>query len=100
VVRGSEWPARYCTSSSGTFCSSRSVTVVTRKECGEKWPGNPAALSRRFIIRQMSMPLIAFFVSVFVLRYAVRKRRPSLISAASIYSRRNPSSLTIMAYPS
>src|SRR5512135_2087931 len=89
VVRGSECPARYCTSSSGTFCSRRSVTVVTRNECGEKWPGNPAAFSRRFIMRQMSIAVIAFLVSAFVLRYAVRKRRPSPIWAASIYSRRN-----------
>src|SRR5512135_970859 len=37
----------------------------------------------------MSIPVIPFFVSVFVLRTAVRKRRPSLIWAASIYSRRN-----------
>ena len=38
----------------------------------------------------MSIPVIAFFVSVFVLRYAVRKRRPSVILAASMYSRRIP----------
>ena len=73
----------------GTFCSKRSVTVVTRNECGEKCPGKPALFSRRFIIRQMSIPVIAFLVSVFVLRYAVRKRRPSVIWAASMYSRRN-----------
>ena len=30
------------------------ATVVTRNECGEKWPGNPAPLSRRFIIRALS----------------------------------------------
>jgi hypothetical protein len=30
---------------------------------GENWPGRPAALSRRFIIRQMSMPLIAVVVN-------------------------------------
>ncbi len=29
----------------------------------------------------MSIPVIAFLVSVFVLRFAVRKRRPSVISA-------------------
>ena len=55
---------------SGTFCSSRSVTVATRNEWGENCPGSPAALSRRFIIRQMSMPLIALVVSCFVRRNA------------------------------
>ena len=34
-MRGSAWPARCCTSSSETPCSSRSVMTVTRKECGE-----------------------------------------------------------------
>ena len=38
------------------------MTVATRNECGENCPGSPAALSRRFIIRQMSMPLIALAV--------------------------------------
>ena len=35
----------------GTFCSSRSVTVATWNEWGENSPGNPAAWSRRFILR-------------------------------------------------
>ena len=68
--RGSACPARCCTSSKGTFCSRRSVTVATRKEWGENWPGSPAALSRRFIMRQMSIPLIALAVSFLVRRNA------------------------------
>lgn len=35
----------------------------------------PAVLSRRFILRQMSISVIAFVVSVFVLRFAVRPHR-------------------------
>ncbi len=50
--------------------------MVTRNECGEKWVGSPAAFRRRFIIRQMSIPVMAFEVSVFVFRFAVRKRGP------------------------
>ncbi len=56
--------------------------VVTRKEWGEKSVEIPAALSRRFIMRQMSMPVIGFPVSVFVLPTAVRKRGPSVMPAA------------------
>src|SRR5262249_5121450 len=84
VVRGSAWPARCCTSSSGTFCSSRSVTVATRNEWGENCPGSPADFSRRFIIRQMSIPLIALVVSCLVRRIAVRNRGPSVIPAAAM----------------
>jgi hypothetical protein len=58
------------------------VTVVTRNEWGEKWVDRPAALSRRFIIRQMSMPVMAFFVRVVVFRFAVRKMGPSVMPAA------------------
>ena len=54
----------------------------TRNECGENCPGSPAALSRRFIIRQTSIPVMAFLVKVFVFRFAVRKRGPSVIPAA------------------
>ena len=39
-------------------------------------------LQRRFIIRQTSIPVMAFLVSVLVLRFAVRKRGPSVIPAA------------------
>jgi len=40
---------------------------------GEKRSGRLAALSRRFIILQMSMHVIAFPVSILVFRFAVRK---------------------------
>src|SRR5512135_2419674 len=83
VVRGSEWPARYCTSSNGTFCSSRSVTVVTRNECGEKCPGSPALFSRR-ILPQVPLQIVPHRdrarLAAF-LREAERVLRPVVLEA-------------------
>jgi hypothetical protein len=55
------------------LCSSKSVMVVTRNEWGGKSVKRLAPLSRRFIMWQMSMPVIGCSVSVLVLPAAVRK---------------------------
>src|SRR5262249_20437856 len=64
------------------------IPQIEPQRGGENWSGRLAALSRRFIMRQMSMPLIALVVGYPVRRKDVRNRGPSLIPAASMYPRR------------
>jgi len=58
--------------------SSRSVIVVTRKECGDRRTERPASMRRRFTMRQTSITCMGLLVSWPVFLYAVRKRGVSL----------------------
>ena len=70
VVRGSACPARYCTSASGTPCSSKSVIVVTRNEWGDNRIDKPTSFNRRLTIRAMSSAVMPFCVRGYRVRSA------------------------------
>ena len=78
--------------SSGMPCSSKSVIVVTRNECGERLSGRSASRSRRFIMWQTSLTGMQR-CSELVLRMAVGKkaasfgasRRPAESRPAALY---------------
>ena len=79
VVRGSAWSTRYCTSSAGTLCSSKSVISVARKECGvSNLAGNPASARWRLTMHRISFEVRGRSASILVFRTAVRKRGLSL----------------------